>query len=175
MRTGAPFAREDSPRTLPVQEPERAEPRIPAVTASAPLPSNACDWASVQAAAAESRRQVKMVVEEATLIEFKDGCVNLKVAPDLMTAASAMQEEIRQLVGRTWGRTVRIEFAQVQLASPSAAGSVAPALAGAVTESQDAQALGPNLTVANATDNPLIAKAVELFGAKVLGVYPRQK
>jgi len=155
-----------------LQEPERATPRIPAATASAP--SNACDWASVQAAAAESRRQVKMVVEEATLLEFKDGCVNLKVAPDLMTAASAMQEEIRQLVGRTWGRPVRIEFAQVQ-AAPQVVAAAVPGGAGTVTESQDVQAQGPNLTVANATDNPLIAKAVELFGAKVLGVYPRQK
>lgn len=145
------------------------------MTASAPLPSNACDWASVQAAAAESRRQVKMVVEEATLIEFKDGCVNLKVAPDLMTAASAMQEEIRQLVGRTWGRTVRIEFAQVQADPQAVAAPAVLAGSGAETGSQDVLAQGPNLTVANATDNPLIAKAVELFGAKVLGVYPRQK
>jgi len=69
---------------------------------------------------------------------------------------------------------VRIEFAQVQ-AAPQVVAAAVPGGAGTVTESQDVQAQGPNLTVANATDNPLIAKAVELFGAKVLGVYPRQK
>lgn len=116
-----------------------------------------------------------MVVEEATMLEFKDGCVSLNVAQDLMTAASAMQEEIRQLVGRTWGRPVRIEFAQPVVAQ-AAQTMLAPAAQGAAEgEVKDVQAQGPNLTVANATDNPLIAKAVELFGAKVLGVYPRQK
>ncbi len=130
-----------------------------------------------------------MVVEEATMVEFKDGCVNLKVAPDLMTAASAMQEDIRQLIARTWGRPVRIEFAQPlgggaaagvatatgQLAGVSVeAGNGAPRN-GAETPLPETVFQGPNLTVANATDNPLIAKAVELFGAKVLGVYPRQK
>ncbi|MBL8886585.1 MAG: hypothetical protein JNK16_07990 [Phycisphaerales bacterium] len=144
-------------------------------------PSNSRDWASVQAAAAESRRQVRMVVDEATLIEFKDGCVNLKVAPDLMTAASAMQEEIRQLVGRTWGRAVRVQFAHAVSPAPVAASSGSAQTAGDAAgesgglEAQNVAAQGPNLTVANATDNPLIAKAVELFGAKVLGVYPRQK
>ena len=116
-----------------------------------------------------------MVVEEATLIEFKEGCVYLRVAPDLMTAATAMQEEIRQLVGRTWSRTVRIEFAQLQAPTQPAVEAVAPTGGGAQADGKFAEAQGPNLTVANATDNPLIAKAVELFGAKVLGVYPRQK
>lgn len=115
-----------------------------------------------------------MVVEETTMLEFKDGCVNLKVAQDLMTAASAVQEEIRQLVGRTWGRAVRIEFAKET--PPAAAVVAVAAQGGAENETKDASGTaGPNLTVANATDNPLIAKAVELFGAKVLGVYPRQR
>lgn len=142
---------------------ERAVPRT--------TPSNACDWASVQAAAIESRRQVKMVVEEATMLEFKDGCVSLKVATDLMTAASGVQEDIRQLISRAWGRPVRLEFAQ-----PAAAAEPAPSPEKSAPAAPEvAAALGPSLTVANATDNPLIAKAVELFGAKVLGVYPRQK
>ncbi|MBX3388402.1 MAG: hypothetical protein KF691_02985 [Phycisphaeraceae bacterium] len=149
-----------------VEKPESMPPRH--------SPSNACDWASVQAAAAESRRQVKMVIEEASLVEFKDGCVNLKVAPDLMTAASGVQEDIRQLIARAWGRAVRLEFAQ-----HAAPGSVAPssesARNGVLPTDQGASAQVPSLTVANATENPLIAKAIELFGAKVVGVYPRQK
>lgn len=117
-----------------------------------------------------------MVVEEAIMLEFKDGCVSLKVAADLMTAASGVQEDIRQLISRAWGRRVRLEFAQPVAATTRATqgeaspSSDAPAAVAAVIATQ-----GPNLTVANATDNPLIAKAVELFGAKVLGVYPRQK
>lgn len=149
-----------------VEKPESAPARH--------APSNACDWASVQAAASESRRQVKMVIEEATLVEFKDGCVNLKVAPDLMTAASGVQEDIRQLIARAWGRAVRLEFAQHAAPAPLASGNDT-ALNGTQSSQGETPAQGPSLTVANATENPLIAKAVELFGAKVLGVYPRQK
>lgn len=163
-RAAVPFAREESASV--VEKPQSAPARH--------AHSNACDWASVQAAAAESRRQVKMVIEEATLVEFKDGCVNLKVAPDLMTAAAGVQEDIRQLIARAWGRTVRLEFTQ-----PAAPVATAPGDAGARNGTQtpepEAPAHGPSMTVANATENPLIAKAVELFGAKVLGVYPRQK
>lgn len=112
-----------------------------------------------------------MVVEEAEMVGFKDGCVSLKVPPDLLTAGAGVQEDIRQLIARTWGRTVRVEFERTQLAVP-AAGAGEIGSAGAAT---DGMAPEPTLTVANATDNPLIAKAVELFGAKVLGVYPRQK
>lgn len=115
-----------------------------------------------------------MVVEEATMLEFKDGCVNLKVAPDLMTAAAGVQEDIRQLIARTWGRTVRVEFAQAHVTAQAITGDP-PSRNGAENSIQDGPVQGPTLTVANATDNPLIAKAIELFGAKVLGVYPRQK
>lgn len=171
---GSQFARDDAGRAAPGERtaPEvLAAPSLPLpAPAPAPVragPSNACDWASVQAASAESRRQVKMVVEEAAMREFKDGCVSLLVAHDLLTAASGVQEDIRLLISKTWGRTVRVEFVSERpVTEPAKAGGA---------ESGEAAPAGPTMTVANAAENPLIARAVELFGAKILGVYPRQK
>lgn len=145
-------------------------------------PSNACDWASVQAAAAGERRQLKMIAEEAALLEFKDGLVALRVASDLMRTATIVQEELRQLITRTWGRSVRVEFAseaeQALTARVSASGvpvKTAGGSEGAENGSPRAAEAGPSMTVANALENPLIAKAAELLGAKVVGVYVRQK
>ncbi len=121
------------------------------------------DWAAVREAVATARRQVRMVIEEAVLVEFKSDLAALRIAPDLMTAAQGVHEEIRELLVRTWGRSVRVEFRAESQAVPVA------------VVNGPAEPAAPSLTIANATDNPLIARAVELLGAKVIGVYPRQK
>ena len=79
-----------------------------------------------------------------------------------MTAAVGVREDIRQLIGRVWGRSVQVEFSCVEVAET------------VQSVEQEAPA-APTMTVANATEHPLIARAVELLGAKVVGVYPRQR
>lgn len=177
-----------APLVRPAPQPE-PKPPVSTVSSVADIaaalnakPSNACDWASVQAAAAGERRQLKMIVEEAALLEFKDGLVALRVASDLMRTATVVQEELRQLITRTWGRNVRVEFAtEAERASVAGASesSVRAQAGGGVERTENgssrAAEAGPSMTVANALENPLIAKAAELLGAKVVGVYVRQK
>lgn len=147
-------------------------------------PSNACDWVDVQTAAKSARRQVQAVIEEATLVEHKDGRVTIRVSPDLRTAAEGAREAITEVIARAWQRSVALTITTPEPAGLPV-GALDPALASAtksgasapgVSNSQAAPAAPPvpTMTVSSATEHPLIARAVELLNAKVLGVYPRQ-
>lgn len=144
-------------------------------------PSNPCDWVDVQAAAKSARRQVQAVIEEATLIEHKDGRVTIRVSPDLVTAAEGAREAIIQVISGAWKRPVTLVITTPQPASPPI-GTLDPALATTTvgvatngsTQPAPATPPTPTMTVSSATEHPLIARAVELLNAKVLGVYPRQ-
>jgi hypothetical protein len=161
-----------------------------AIPAPSPrTPSNACDWVDVQAAAKSARRQVQAVIEEATLIEHKDGRVTIRVSADLRTAAEGAREAITEVIARAWQRSVSLTITTPEIAATGLPiGTIDPALA---TSTKGDQSPGPpagsptptptptapaipSMTVSSATEHPLIARAVELLNAKVLGVYPRQ-
>ncbi|MBY0112102.1 MAG: hypothetical protein K2Y21_04725 [Phycisphaerales bacterium] len=152
-------------------------------------PSNACDWVDVQAAAKSARRQVQAVIEEATLVEHKDGRVTIRVSPDLRTAAEGARDAITEVITRVWQRSVTLTITTPEVASTSLpgglpVGALDPSLAtsnkagpspnpAAVPAVPTGQGI-PSMTVSSAAEHPLIARAVELLNAKVLGVYPRQ-
>lgn len=153
-----------------------------AVAIPAPPPrraSNACDWVDVQAAAKSARRQVQAVIEEATLVEHKDGRVTIRVSPDLRTAAEGARDAITEVIARAWQRSVTITITTPEEKSTGMpVGSLDPALAtsskpGPMQTASAGPAI-PSMTVSSAAEHPLIARAVELLNAKVLGVYPRQ-
>ena len=146
-------------------------------------PSNACDWVDVQAAAKSARRQVQAVIEEATLVEHKDGRVTIRVSPDLRTAAEGARDAITEVITRAWQRSVTLTITTPETAATSLpVGALDPALATAGKQGTPAANAAPaptappipSMTVSSATEHPLIARAVELLNAKVLGVYPRQ-
>ncbi len=138
-----------------------APPPAEAARPEAPTASPG-DWGAVRAAAAGAKRQVRLVLEEASIVETKGDRLALNVSADLMTAALGAQEEIQLLIGKVWGKGVKVEFApEVLRSAPEEAAPVVPS--------------GPAMTVANATEHPLIRRAVELLGAKVVGVYPRRE
>ena len=148
-------------------------------------PSNACDWVDVQAAAKAARRQVQAVIEEATLVEHKDGRVTIRVSPDLRTAAEGAREAITEVITRAWQRSVTITITTPEVASTGLpVGALDPTLASSSKAGPSAQSSAaptapagppiPSMTVSSAAEHPLIARAVELLNAKVLGVYPRQ-
>jgi hypothetical protein len=149
-------------------------------------PSNACDWVDVQAAAKSARRQVQAVIEEATLVEHKDGRVTIRVSPDLRTAAEGARDAITEVITRAWQRSVTLTITTPEIAATSLpVGALDPALATTTKQgtptanatpaptAPTAPAI-PSMTVSSAIEHPLIARAVELLNAKVLGVYPRQ-
>lgn len=146
-------------------------------------PSNACDWVDVQAAAKSARRQVQAVIEEATLVEHKDGRVTIRVSPDLRTAAEGARDAITEVIARAWQRSVALTITTPELAPAGLpVGALDPSLAtttkngtpAANAAPAPAAPAAPTMTVSSATEHPLIARAVELLNAKVLGVYPRQ-
>lgn len=151
-----------------------------AISAPAPrAPSNACDWVEVQAAAKSARRQVQAVIEEATLIEHKDGRVTIRVSTDLRTAAEGARDAISEVIARAWKRSVALTITTPEenlTGTPVGALDSSHAASTKASPSPIAPAApaGPIMTVSNATEHPLIARAVELLNAKVLGVYPRQ-
>lgn len=142
-------------------------------------PSNACDWVDVQAAAKSARRQVQAVIEEATLVEHKDGRVTIRVSPDLRTAAEGARDAITEVITRAWQRSVTLTITTPE-EKPTGmpVGSLDPALGASAkagpSPSAPAASAIPSMTVSSAIEHPLIARAVELLNAKVLGVYPRQ-
>jgi hypothetical protein len=146
-------------------------------------PSNACDWVDVQAEAKSARRQVQAVIEEATLVEHKDGRVTIRVSTDLRTAAEGARDAITEVITRAWQRSVTLTIITPEVAPAGLpVGALDPALATTTktgTPAGNAVAApavppAPTMTVSSATEHPLIARAVELLNAKVLGVYPRQ-
>lgn len=153
---------------------------------------------------------MRAVVDEARVLEFKDGRVVLEIAPDLMTAAGGVQDEIRELIGKAWSVTARPEFRPRGASAHTTANTTAsasvpanssdsvpghspraiptiptiPADPAARPAARDDDGLSglpsprgaeiPTMTIASAADHPLVRRAVELLGAKVVGVYPRQ-
>jgi hypothetical protein len=146
-------------------------------------PSNACDWVDVQAEAKSARRQVQAVIEEATLVEHKDGRVTIRVSTDLRTAAEGARDAITEVITRAWQRSVTLTIITPEVAPAGLpVGALDPALATTTKTGTPAGTAvaapavppAPTMTVSSATEHPLIARAVELLNAKVLGVYPRQ-
>lgn len=114
------------------------------------------DWSRV-VDAAQANLRLRVLINDCRLVEVKDDAVVLAVGDTLMAAAMANEKELCDLLARAWDRAVRIEFR----------GNGAP--------DSPPPAHDPAAARAAVGEHPLVKQAIELFGARLVGVQPRRK
>lgn len=110
-------------------------------------------WAKVLAAAQDNRR-VRVVLADLTPVSLHEQVLSLRPAPSAMLAAKSQKGEIETMLLRLVGKRIAIDL--IELA-------------------QEQSVATNTSTIETVSTHPLVAKAVELLGGKVIGVQPRRK
>lgn len=114
-------------------------------------------WSRVLSAAAPNRR-LRVLLNDCSLVKAEDDVVVLSVSAALLSAVRAKEKDLCDLLAVAWDRAVKLEL------RPDGAGA-------APTVEQ------PAATTESATEiaeHPVVKRAIELFGAKVIRVQPRK-
>jgi hypothetical protein len=182
--TGLPPGATLSQRALPAPPqpplpkpapPAAVEPKNPLASATrlnGPLPSDPVKLWELVVGACASQHRMRMLVGNIKLIAKEEDRAILEVRSDLRTAAQSAERDLAALLSNAWGQDIKIDY----LHNPEQSGEVGPAAAAAPNAAAStAHAASDNTPRVPITDHPLIKQAVELFGAKVVGVQPRRK
>lgn len=110
-------------------------------------------WAKLLESTQDNRR-VRVVLAELTPVSLHELVLTLRPAPSALLAAKSQQSEIETQLLHLVGKRIAIDL--IEPAPAETAANVAP-------------------TVESISTHPLVAKAVELLGGKVIGVQPRRK
>lgn len=139
-------------------------------------------WTRVQRAGGATNPLVRAVLANCTLVSVQGGggggggdagpCrVLISAAPSWAHRAVKWTDQIGELLGQQLGAKAIVEWAGGQ---PTQEG-------GAEGDSADARADGASVPASSAnqpvlvTDHPLVQRAIELFGGRVVDVQPRRK
>jgi len=126
------------------------------VTPRAAAPGAASDpWAHVLTAAAPNRR-LRVLLNDCSLVRAEDDVVVLGVSQALLSAVRANEKELCDLLAQAWDRAVKLAARPLEPTAPAAPPEPSPQAAAEVAE------------------HPVVKKAMELFGAKIVRVQPRK-
>lgn len=120
--------------------------------------------------AAAPNRRLRVLLNDCTLVKAENDVVVLAVSEALLGSARANEKELLGLLAGAWDRAVRLELRRAGDA-PAAEPRPAPNSPSPATE-PPATPSPPQPPVA---EHPLVKQAIELFGARVVGVQPRKK
>lgn len=134
-------------------------------------------WAKVQRAGGESGALLRAVLANCTLMELHgvgEGPRRavVSIAPSWAHRAEKWTEQIGGLLGKQLGASVIVEWAGM------GAGGADAGDAAAVDDGERASSAGAGAARAEpvqVTDHPLVRRAIELFGGRVVDVQPRRK
>jgi hypothetical protein len=126
--------------------------------------------------ACATQHRMRMLVGNMKLLKVDNDLALLQVAEELRPTAANAQQELSALLSTAWGQTVRVEIESLAPTPPRAElglGGETPATQPAPTPtSPPADIRLPRSDIAS---HPLIKQAIDLFGARVIGVQPRRK
>jgi hypothetical protein len=120
---------------------------------------------------------MRMLVGSMKLLRVDNDLATLQVAEEMRPAAATAQQDLSTLLSTAWGQPVRVEIESLPPSPPRAGperGASTPATqpAPAASTTQAAPAPPPPSDISS---HPLVKQAMELFGARVVGVQPRRK
>ena len=110
-------------------------------------------WAKLLEVSQDNRR-MRVVLGDLTPVSLHELVLTLRPAPTALLAAKSQQSEIETQLLQLVGKRIAIDL--IEPAPQESAANDTP-------------------TVESVSTHPLIAKAVELLGGKVIGVQPRRK
>lgn len=114
-------------------------------------------WSRVLSAAAPNRR-LRVLLNDCSLVKAEDDVVVLSVSAALLSAVRAKEKDLCDLLAIAWDRAVKLEL------RPDGAEASPPV----------EQPVAPTESAAAIAEHPVVKRAIELFGAKVIRVQPRK-
>ncbi|MBL8989980.1 MAG: hypothetical protein JNJ48_00205 [Phycisphaerae bacterium] len=123
-------------------------------------------WAAVEARGRE-RGSLRPLLEQMKIESWIDDRVIVLVGPRVLGLAQRSAEALTELFSGAAGRPVTLDLRPGVDAPPPAESPAAQRSAGAANSAAAADA-------AAAREHPVVKKAVELFGAKIVRVSPRR-
>jgi hypothetical protein len=164
-------------------------PRAPTLTAlKGPLPDDPVKLWELVIGACATQHRMRMLVGNMKLLKVDNDLALLQVPEELHPTAATAQQDLSNLLSTAWGQQVRVE---IESLPPSPQGGGRPGSAAAErgrggetptttaaqspTRAPEAAPLADTTPRPPITDHPLIKQAIDLFGAKVIGVQARRK
>lgn len=141
-------------------------------------------WAKAQRAGGEAGPLLRAVMANCTLVSLQGGGDGprravVSIAPSWAHRAAKWTEQIGELLGKQLGDKVIVEWAGGGAASEGS-GADEPVSRSSVGETGVRATAGDGGAARGAepvqvTDHPLVQRAIELFGGRVVDVQPRRK
>ncbi len=123
--------------------------------------------------ACATQHRMRMLVGNMKLLKVDNDLALLQVAEELRPTAANAQQELSALLSTAWGQTVRVEIESLSPAPPRAVPSgESPAAQSAPTPASQPAGSDIRLPTSDIASHPLIKQAIDLFGARVIGVQP---
>jgi hypothetical protein len=132
--------------------------------------------------ACATQHRMRMLVGNMKLLKVDNDLALLQVADELRPTAAGAQQELSNLLSTAWGQPVRVEIESLPASAPASAATKEAHPASRMTDrAPSPAAAAPQSSATNApalppiADHPLVKQAIDLFGAKVIGVQARRK
>jgi hypothetical protein len=168
----APTSHAPHPTSLDTKPQHRA----PTFALKGPLPDDPLKLWEMVIGACATQHRMRMLVGNMKLLKVDNDLALLQVAEELRPTAASAQQELSALLSTAWGQTVRVEIESLSPAPPRAVPSgESPAAQSAPTPASQPAGSDIRLPTSDIASHPLIKQAIDLFGARVIGVQPRRK